>query len=96
MPPRINTLLTQFTETPHLATELLTALKKHIAFKTQSLQQRLQTFESKWHMTFEEFSERTRNGKLPQKVRTGDVENDFKAWEQTEQLLKHYTSLQTR
>jgi hypothetical protein len=94
--PRIDTLLTQVTETPDLAKALLKALTKHIACKTKSLKQRVQAFESKWKMTFEEFSEWTRTGTITPRTHSGEVESDFRAWEQTEILLKHYKSLQIR
>jgi len=84
------------TETPDLATALLKALAKHIDSKTDLLRQRIRTFELRWKMTFEEFSERTRTGTLARHPHSYDMETDFKAWEQTVTLLKHYESLQTR
>ena len=89
---RINTFLSQMSDTPDVVIALLKALTRHVHLKTENLKHRIREFESKWNMTFEEFSERTRTGKLP----AGDVELDFRAWEQTEMLLKHYRSLQTR
>ena len=96
---RIDTLLSNVTETPALATALLEALTKHIHSKTDSLRQRIQIFEAKWKMTFEEFQEfsvRAQAGTLVKNSHLYDIENDFEVWEQTITLLKHYESLQTR
>jgi hypothetical protein len=98
-PSRFDTLLSSVTETPDLAAALLEALTKHIHSKTNSLKQRIRTFEAKWKMTFEEFkefSERTRVGLLVETPHSYDIENDFKVWNQTISLLEHYESLQTR
>jgi hypothetical protein len=98
-PSRFDTLLSSVTETPDLAAALLEALTKHIHFKTNSLKQRIRTFEAKWKMTFEEFkefSEHARTELLSGSPHLYDVKNDFKVWNQTIMLLKHYESLQTR
>jgi hypothetical protein len=87
-------LFTHAAETPHVATALVSALTKHIECKTRLLKQQIRAFESKWDMSFEEFAKRTRAGKIRQRFRTWDVESDFRTWEQTENLLKHYKSLQ--
>lgn len=91
---RIDALLSQVGDTPKVATALLDALTKHIKWKTHTLRKCVQSFESKWEMSFEEFSERVDSGKLARL--SYDVECDFKAWKQAVTQLKHYQSLRTQ
>ena len=92
--PRIGVLLSQVAETPDLETALWEILADYIDLKMEFLKQRIQKFESKWKMTFEEFSERGQNGKLGQDAYTYEVESDFWEWEQAETLLQHYRVIQ--
>jgi hypothetical protein len=91
---RIDALLSHVGGKPTVATALLDALTKHIERKTHTLRQCVHTFESKWEMSFEEFSERVNAGKLTRL--SFDVECDFQAWKQAVTLLKHYQSLRTQ
>jgi hypothetical protein len=93
---RIDSLLSQVAGTPTVANALLDALSRHIDHKTHSLRQNIQRFESKWDMSFEEFSARVKAGKMIKQSARGDLENDLQAWEQAVSLLKHYKSLRTR
>ena len=94
--PRLGVLLTQVTETPDLETALWKILAEHIDLKTKLLRQRVEAFESKWGMTFAEFSERCRAGVLGQDAYAYEVESDFWEWEKAETLLRHYETLQSR
>ena len=96
MPPRIGALLTQVTETPDLETALWKVLSEYIDLKIGILRQRTQAFESKWEMTFAEFSECCEAGTLDQDTYAYAVESDFWEWEQAETLLQHYEALQAR
>jgi hypothetical protein len=94
--PRIGALLTQVTETPDLETALWKVLSDYIDLKLGLLRQRIRTFESKWEMTFEEFSERCDAGTLDQDAYAYDVESDFWEWEKAETLLQHYETLRSQ
>ena len=91
---RIDELLSQVTESPMLATALLDALVTHVDHKTQTLKQRVHTFESKWQMNFDEFSAQVSAGKVTKFVSLHDAKQDLLVWEQTLTLLRHYQSLQ--
>jgi hypothetical protein len=94
--PRVGALLTQVTETPDLETALWKVLSEHIDLKTQLLRQRIRAFESKWGMTFEEFSERCEAETLGRDPYAYEAESDFWEWEKAETLLRHYEALQAR
>ena len=94
MPPRLGALLTQVTETSDLEAALFKVLTEYIDLKTRFLQQRIQAFEAKWDMSYEEFIERSEAGTLSQDAYSYEVEQDFWEWEKAETLLKHYRVLQ--
>ncbi len=94
--PRVGALLTQVTGTPDLETALWKVLSEYIDLKVEFLKKRIQAFESKWGMTFEEFAERCEEGTLDQDAYAYEVERDFWEWEAAETLLQHYQTLKAR
>jgi hypothetical protein len=94
--PRVGALLTQVAETPDLETALWKILSDYIDLKTELLRERIRAFESKWEMTFREFSERCGADTLDQDAYAYKVESDFWEWEEAETLLRHYEDLQAR
>jgi hypothetical protein len=94
--PRVGAILTQVAETPDLETALWKVLSEYVNLKTKLLRQQIQVFESKWGMTFEEFSERCEAGTLSNDPYAYEVESDFWEWEQAETLSRHYEALQSR
>ena len=94
--PRLGALLTQVTETPDVETALWKVLSEYIDLKTVFLKTRIQEFESKWGMTYEEFSKRLETEALDQNTYDYEVESDFWDWEKAETLLAHYRALQPR
>jgi len=94
--PRISVFLTQVTETPDLETALWKILSEYIDLKIGLIKQRIWAFESKWEMSFAEFSERCEAGTLDQDAYAYEVESDFWEWEKAETLLQHYEGLQAQ
>jgi hypothetical protein len=92
--PRAGNLLTRVAETPDLETALWKVLSDYIDLKIQALQNEIDQFETKWEMSFVEFSEKLGDNNLPVDSYAYDVESDFWSWEQAETLLQHYKSLQ--
>jgi len=92
--PRAGLLLTKIAETPDLETALWKVLSQHIDIKTRLLRQQVKAFESKWGLTFEEFSEQCEAGTLEQDPYAYEVESDYWEWEKAETLLQHYEALQ--
>jgi hypothetical protein len=92
--PRAGNLLTRVAETPDLETALWKVLSDYIDLKIQALQNEIDQFETKWEMSFVEFSEKFGDNDLPVDSYAYDVESDFWSWEQAETLLQHYKSLQ--
>lgn len=94
--PRASVLLTQVTDVSDLETALWKALTEYIELKIDFLKERIQTFESKWGMTFEQFSKRIEEGTLDQDAYDYEVESDYWDWEKAETLLEHYKSLRAK
>lgn len=93
--PRAGDLLTRVAETPDLETALWKVLSDYIELKIQSLRDEIRQFETKWEMSFAEFSEKFGDGSLAVDPYTYDVESDFWAWEQATTLLQHYEAFQS-
>ena len=96
VPPRIGAFLTQVTETTDLETALLKVLTEYLSLKTQFLKQRIEAFEARWEMTFDEFAKRIENDTLDRDPFSYDVESDFWEWEESVSLLQHYENLQSQ
>jgi len=64
-------------------------LGDYIDMKLVQLRQQVRAFESKWGMTFAEFSERCAANTLGQDPYAYDVESDFWEWEKAVTLLQH-------
>ena len=94
IPLRAGQLLTKLTQTADFETALWKMLADYTTIKIQSLHQQIQEFETKWGMTFEEFSERCESGTLKPDPYAYEVESDFWDWEQAATLLAHYQALQ--
>ena len=92
--PRAGNLLARVAETPDLEAALWKVLSDYIDLKIQSLREEIQAFETKWKMSFIEFSEKCTDGTLDSDPYAYDVESDFWAWERAETLLQHYETLQ--
>jgi len=93
--PRAGKLLTSVAETADLETALWKVLSDYINLKVQSLQDEIAQFESKWGMSFAEFSEKFGADSLPVDSYSYEIESEFWAWEQAETLLQHYEAFQS-
>lgn len=94
--PRIGTLLTQVAETSDIETALWKILLDYIDLKSAKLRQQIAEFESKWGMSFAEFSTKIKEGQLDKDAYSFEVEKDFWEWEKAETLLKHYVASKTQ
>ncbi len=93
--PRLGELLTKATQTPDLETALWKVLSEYVELKVVALKQQIARFEHKWGMSFEEFSQRCREGTLETDPYSWEAEQDFWAWEKAVTLLHHYEALRT-
>ncbi len=93
--PRVGVLLTRLTETPDLETALWKVLSEYTDLKTDLFRQQINAFESKWGMTFAEFSEQYGADGL-QNAYSYEAESDFWEWEKAQTLMKHYEALRTQ
>jgi hypothetical protein len=93
--PKLGELLIRTTQTADLEAALFKVLTEYVDFKTATLNQTIKEFENKWHLPFDEFVQRAREGTLGQDAYSWEVEQDFWKWEQAVTLLKHYQSLRS-
>ena len=89
-------MLSEVTETPNLETAMWQILIEYIALKTRELQERVRKFETRWGMTFAEFTERLKTNQLGQDAFSYEVESAYWEWEEAETLLKHYEDVRAR
>jgi len=82
--------LTRVAETSDIETALWKILLDYIDLKSAKLHQQTAEFESKWGMSFTEFSNKIKEGQLHKDVFSFEVEKDFWEWEKADTLLKHY------
>ncbi len=92
--PKLGELLIRTTQTTNLDAALFQVLAEYLDFKTATLKQTIAELENKWHLSFDEFAQRAREGTLGQDAYSWEVEQDFWKWEQAVTLLKHYQALQ--
>jgi len=92
--PRLGSLLVRVTETPELEAALWKVLSEYIDLKTASIEERIEAFEKKWGMSFDEFAVRCEADTLGEDPYSYDVESDYWEWEAAETLLQHYKHLQ--
>ncbi len=91
--PKLGELLIRTTQTPDLEAALLKVLTEYVDFKIAALSQTITELENKWHLSFDDFVQRAREGTLGQDAYSWEVEQDFWKWEQAVTLLKHYQAL---
>ena len=92
--PRIGVLLSQVTATADLETALWRVLSDYVDIKTAELLRQIQYFETKWNMTFSEFSRGIEEKDPTININDYVVEKDFWEWEEAITLLAHYQALQ--
>ena len=83
-------MLSQRTDISDVKTALVKVLSEYLELKIHVLTERLEKFESKWGMPFEEFAERCGTQTLSRMLISYEVEQDFWEWERTVVLLQHY------
>ena len=93
MSPQLGALLTGLTEIPDVRMALWKVLSEYLELKCRALGERAVAFETKWNMSFEEFSRKCAEGTLAEDPYSYEVEKDFWEWEQAVTLQRHYESL---
>jgi hypothetical protein len=93
--PKLGEFLIRTTQTPDLETALWKVLSEYVDLKIAALSETITQMESKWKMSFDEFSKRTHDGSLSKDAFSWEVEQDFWKWEQAVTLLKQYQALKS-
>ena len=91
--PKLGELLTKTTQTSDLETAFWRIFNEYVTMKMTALRETANGYERKWGMTFDEFGQQCRDGKLKENVYSWEVEQDYWGWEQAITLLRHYESL---
>ncbi len=91
--PKLGEFLTKVTQTSDLETAFWRVFNEYVAMKMAALRETTNVYERKLWMTFDEFAQQCRDGKLKENAYSWDVEQDYWGWEQSVTLLHHYESL---
>lgn len=94
--PRVGSLLMEVAETPDLEVALWKILTEYMALKMRVLREQIRSFESKWGMSFEEFSGSIGSDKIDRDRFSYEVESDFWEWEKAVTLLRYYEEIRQR
>ena len=91
--PKMGEFLTKVTQTPDLEAALWQVFKDYVDLKIKSLRETIDTYEQKWGMSFDEFSNRMKDESLDRSSYEWEVEQDYWEWERAETLLHQYESV---
>lgn len=93
MSPRLSEILVKTTHSKDIDDALRRVLSEYLEFKLRELEERCAALREKWHMRFDEFELRFREGTLGKDSYSFDVEKEFWEWEEAETLRKHYRDM---
>jgi hypothetical protein len=98
LPPRISHILVEATNEPRVDRALDIVIKDFLERRLEEAIKKIEAFEEKWDMIFEEFKKRCGHDELPDKCDpySWEVEEDFREWEAAETLKEHYTRMLDR
>ena len=91
--PRLAEFLVKTTGAKDVDNAFQKVFSDYLELKLKSLQETIESFHNKWRMSFEEFKEKVKAGKLGSDAYSFDTEQDFWRWEEAETLKKHYEAL---
>jgi hypothetical protein len=93
---KLGEFLIQATQSTNFEIALKEILSEYLVLKVKDLDKEIENFETKWNMSFDEFREKCREGKIDQDIFSYNVEKDFWGWEKAETLKKHYESMRSQ
>ena len=98
LPTRISHVLVEATNEPRVDIALNIVINDFLERRLEEAIKKIEAFEDKWAMTFDEFKERCGHDELPDKSDpySWEVEEDFREWEAAETLKKHYSHILDR
>ena len=98
LPTRISHVLVEATNEPRVDIALNIVINDFLERRLEEAIKKIEAFEDKWAMTFDEFKERCGHDELPDKSDpySWEVEEDFREWEAAETLKKHYSRILDR
>jgi len=94
--PKVGEILVKTTHSKDLDDALHKIISEYLELKLNTLQGIIDGLRKKWDMTFEEFKERMKEGRLEKDSYSFDVEQDFWRWEEAETLKKHYEEIKSQ
>jgi hypothetical protein len=96
--PRISHILVEATNEPRVDIALNIVINDFLERRLEEAVKKIEAFEDKWAICFDEFKERCGNDELPDKrdPYSWEVEEDFRGWEAAEILKKHYSRILDR
>ena len=95
LPTRISQVLVEATNEPRVDIALNIVINDFLERRLEEAIKKIDAFEDKWAMSFDEFKERCGHDELPDKrdPYSWEVEEDFRDWEAAGTLKKHYSRI---
>jgi len=91
--PKLTDFLAKITHTTNVDAALWKLVSEYLDMKSKELDREINKFNQKWGMSFDEFSNACKTGKLSEIKYSYEVEKDFWDWERAITLKRHYQEL---
>lgn len=93
MSPKLSEALVKTTHSKDIDDALNKIFSEYLELKLKTLQEKIDGFQKKWRMSFEDFKRHFKEGTLNEDTYSFSAENDFWQWEEAETLKKHYEDI---
>lgn len=93
MSPKLGEALVKATHSKDMDDALNKIFSEYLELKLKTLQEKVNEFQKKWGMNFEEFKRHFKEGTLKEDTYSFSTEKDYWQWEEAETLKKHYEEI---
>lgn len=91
LPPDLAKSIVEITRERRIDAALLTLIKEYLELKVKDIERRIDDYEKKHEMSFEDFREACKSGKMD--TYSHEVEEDYREWEALLTLRRYYGEL---
>lgn len=91
MPPDLTESIIKITRERRIDAALLTMIREYLQLKTKDIERRINEYEKKHGMSFQDFKEACKSEKID--AYSHQIEEDYREWEALHSLKKYYGEL---
>ncbi len=91
--PKLGEVLVKATHSKDIDDALNKIFSEYLELKLKTLQEKIDEFQKKWNMNFDEFKRQFKEGILKKDSYSFGTETDYWQWEEAETLKKHYEEI---